>query len=99
MSMPTSSTLPIPCQFYMMTCLPIFVPIAIDHMGNQHQCKCVIRFSSHVCAQVAVALGAAVYLWNAGTGNIEELCSTTEEDNYITSLSWAADGAPLHRYS
>ena len=44
--------------------------------------------------QVAIALGAAVYLWNAGTGGIEELCSTTEEDDYITSLSWAADGMP-----
>lgn len=44
--------------------------------------------------QVAIALGAAVYLWNAGTGDIEELCSTTETDDYITSLSWAADGAP-----
>jgi hypothetical protein len=44
-------------------------------------------------AQVAIALGVAVYLWNAGTGVIEELCATTEEDDYITSLSWAADGA------
>ena len=44
--------------------------------------------------QVAVALGTAVYLWNAGTGVIEELCATTEEDDYITSLAWAADGAP-----
>ena len=43
-------------------------------------------------AQVAVALGTAVYLWNAGTGVIEELCATTEEDDYITSLAWAADG-------
>ena len=43
--------------------------------------------------QVAVALGTAVYLWNAGTGVIEELCATTEEDDYITSLAWAADGA------
>ena len=42
--------------------------------------------------QVAIALGAAVYLWNAGTGDIEELCSTSETDDYITSLSWAADG-------
>ncbi len=43
---------------------------------------------------MAVALGTAVYLWNAGTGVIEELCATTEEDDYITSLAWAADGVP-----
>jgi len=49
---------------------------------------------SFIRSQVAVALGTAVYLWNAGTGVIEELCATTEEDDYITSLAWAADGAP-----
>lgn len=41
---------------------------------------------------VAVALGAAVYLWNANTGDIEQLMECSEEDDYITSVSWGADG-------
>ena len=34
-----------------------------------------------------------VYLWNAGTGSIVELCNTAPEtDDYISSLSWLNDG-------
>lgn len=40
---------------------------------------------------LAVALGPAVYLWNAATGGIEELMSV-DEDNYITSVSWIQEG-------
>jgi cell division cycle protein 20 (cofactor of APC complex) len=40
---------------------------------------------------VAVALNQAVYLWNAGTGGIQELL-TAPGDDYVTSVSWAADG-------
>jgi cell division cycle protein 20 (cofactor of APC complex) len=44
--------------------------------------------------QVAVALGSTVYLWNADTGDINQLCQTNpdDEDDYITSVSWGADG-------
>ena len=35
---------------------------------------------------MAVALGTAVYLWDATTGNIELLCENEEEDNNITSI-------------
>lgn len=42
---------------------------------------------------VAIALGPTVYLWNAGSGDIEQLCQTAaDSDDYITSVSWAADG-------
>lgn len=41
---------------------------------------------------MAVALGSSVYLWNAGSGAISHLCTTSTEDDYITSLAWAADG-------
>jgi len=42
---------------------------------------------------VAVALGPTVYLWNAGSGDIAQLCQTAEgTDDHITSVSWAADG-------
>ena len=44
------------------------------------------------CTQVAVALGAAVYLWNAGSGSIEQLMECAAEDDYVTSVAWAADG-------
>lgn len=42
---------------------------------------------------LAVALRDTVYLWNAGTGTIEELCRTsTGADDYVTSVSWIAEG-------
>lgn len=46
---------------------------------------------SHHNLQVAVALNQTVYLWNASSGDIQELLSA-QGDDYITSLSWAADG-------
>ena len=36
---------------------------------------------------LAVALRRTVYLYNASTGNIDELC-TTADDDYITSVAW-----------
>lgn len=39
-----------------------------------------------------MALGTAVYLWNANTGDIEQLMECSEEDDYVTSVSWGADG-------
>jgi len=44
---------------------------------------------------VAVALGCAVYLWDAATGEIELLCENEEDDNNITSVSFMADGTHL----
>lgn len=44
---------------------------------------------------IAVALGEAVYLWNAGSGEIVELCHTENPGDYISSVSWAFDGAHL----
>ena len=41
---------------------------------------------------LAVALSQTVYLWNASTGSIEELCTTQGEDDYITSVAWVQDG-------
>lgn len=41
---------------------------------------------------LAVALGASVYLWHAESGAISELMQTAEYDDFITSVSWAADG-------
>ena len=42
---------------------------------------------------MAVALGTAVYLWNAATGNIELLCEQQQEDNAVTSISFMPDGS------
>jgi cell division cycle 20, cofactor of APC complex len=33
-----------------------------------------------------------VYLWNAQTGTVEELCSLPNESEYVSSLSWSCDG-------
>ena len=40
---------------------------------------------------VGVALGQSVYMWNAGTGDIQQLMQTADEDDYVTSISWAKD--------
>lgn len=45
--------------------------------------------------QVAVALGTTVYLWEADKGAIQLLMQTEETDDYVTSVSWAADGRHL----
>lgn len=41
---------------------------------------------------LAVALGQAVYLWNAASGEIEMLTELTDAANSVSSLSWSADG-------
>mmetsp|Transcript_21390 Transcript_21390/g.48215 ORF Transcript_21390/g.48215 Transcript_21390/m.48215 type:complete len:538 (-) Transcript_21390:190-1803(-) len=44
---------------------------------------------------LAVALNDTVYLWNAGTGDIQELCQYTEGgsvDAHISSVSWVQEG-------
>lgn len=46
-------------------------------------------------AQVAIALGRSVYLWNASTGDVEELCQVPGESDYVSSVAWATDGTHL----
>ncbi|GJD06373.1 Anaphase-promoting complex subunit cdc20 [Galdieria sulphuraria] len=43
---------------------------------------------------LAVALGSSVYLWNASTGDIQELCNVSQ-DEMICSVSWVPDGHHL----
>lgn len=45
--------------------------------------------------RLAVALSETVYLWNAETGSIEQLCETTALDDCVTSVSWLPDGNHL----
>jgi cell division cycle protein 20 (cofactor of APC complex) len=44
---------------------------------------------------IAVALGPAVYLWNAKTGGIEELMALECESDYVCSLEWIPGGSHL----
>lgn len=44
---------------------------------------------------LAVALGTCVYLWNAATGNIEQLLELEQEDN-VSSLAWIQAGEGEH---
>eukprot|EP00850_Spirogloea_muscicola_P014167 SM000100S09394 [mRNA] locus=s100:134762:137645:+ [translate_table: standard] len=47
---------------------------------------------------VAVALGTAVYLWEASGGTIQQLMQADEGgggNDYVTSVAWAADGRHL----
>lgn len=41
---------------------------------------------------LAVALGQALYLWNAELGTIKELCQSSNEEDYITSVKFVAEG-------
>lgn len=43
---------------------------------------------------LAVALAQTVYLWNAGTGDIQELCSLDDGDSdlSVSSVSWIQEG-------
>lgn len=40
---------------------------------------------------LAAALGSSVYLWNAGTGSIEQLLEL-EGNDYVCSVSWSQEG-------
>eukprot|EP00761_Pharyngomonas_kirbyi_P011189 gb/GECH01011214.1/.p1 GENE.gb/GECH01011214.1/~~gb/GECH01011214.1/.p1 ORF type:complete len:484 (+),score=106.24 gb/GECH01011214.1/:1-1452(+) len=44
---------------------------------------------------LAVALGPTVYLWNASSGEINELMTTPGTEDYVTSVSWVQDGSYL----
>ncbi len=55
--------------------------------------QCSTRTDEHLGhSQVAIALGNTAYLWNASDGTIQQLTELSQADDYITSISWAADG-------
>ena len=41
---------------------------------------------------VAVALGSAVYIWNASAGDIVQLMSIEEPEQYVSSVKWIKEG-------
>jgi len=57
-------------------------------------CALVI-WCADVPLQIAVALGPTVYLWNASSGSVEELCTAKNENDYVTSVAWAPDSTHL----
>ena len=42
--------------------------------------------------QLAVCLKGHVYLWNASTGNIQQLMEMESQEDYISSVSWVKEG-------
>ena len=44
---------------------------------------------------LAVALGAHVYLWNAATGDIHQLCQLAGHQDYVASVKWVEQGTYL----
>eukprot|EP00658_Telonema_sp_P-2_P075151 TRINITY_DN6457_c0_g1_i1.p1 TRINITY_DN6457_c0_g1~~TRINITY_DN6457_c0_g1_i1.p1 ORF type:complete len:349 (-),score=82.93 TRINITY_DN6457_c0_g1_i1:200-1246(-) len=44
---------------------------------------------------LAIALAQTVYLWDAASGNITQLCELPEDSNNVTSVQWGAEGAYL----
>jgi len=44
---------------------------------------------------LAVALGAHIYLWNAATGKITQLCELEGPEDYVCSVKWVSEGGYL----
>ena len=44
---------------------------------------------------LAVALESAVYVWNATTSTVSELCDLADSGDQVTSLNWSAKGGHL----
>lgn len=44
---------------------------------------------------MAVALAAGVYIWNAADGSIVQLCQREDEEQYVSSVAWIAQGNVL----
>ena len=44
---------------------------------------------------LAVALSNSIFLWDASSGEIEQLLTLNNDDNEITSISWMKDGSHL----
>lgn len=48
------------------------------------------------CNILAVALAGQVFLWNATTGDIQQLLEMEAgQENYVSSVNWSADGNSL----
>ncbi|CAH1775934.1 unnamed protein product [Owenia fusiformis] len=41
---------------------------------------------------LAVCLGGNIYLWNATSGNIQQLLSMENQEDYVSSVSWIKEG-------
>ena len=41
---------------------------------------------------MAVALGSAIYIWNASAGDIVQLMSIEEPEQYVSSVKWIKEG-------
>eukprot|EP00118_Oscarella_pearsei_P027029 m.310677 g.310677 ORF g.310677 m.310677 type:complete len:464 (+) comp53753_c0_seq1:114-1505(+) len=44
---------------------------------------------------LSVGLGSCVYLWNAGTSEVTQLCDLASEDDEVASVGWCDKGATL----
>ncbi|CAI8016279.1 Cell division cycle protein 20 homolog [Geodia barretti] len=44
---------------------------------------------------LAIGLGSSVFLWNANNGSVNHLTDMGSEEEYVASLSWAANGKYL----
>ena len=42
--------------------------------------------------QLAVCLSGHVYLWNSGSGDIQQLMEMDNTDDYVSSVSWVKEG-------
>ena len=44
---------------------------------------------------LAIALGGVLYLWNASSGDIQQLFEMEHESSFISAVSWIPDGKYL----
>lgn len=42
---------------------------------------------------VAIALGTSIYMWDANTGECEQLLETSEAGDFVTSVAWIPEGS------
>ena len=63
---------------------PSLVPVPPSQLSRTCTCTC--------SPLAAVALGDAVYLWNASTGSITPLMQTGGEGCHVTSIAWSPEG-------
>lgn len=78
--------------------LPVRVLDAPGILDDYYLNLCIICLFNFVVDwsstnQVAIALNDAVFIWDASSGSVQELCTT--EDDYVSSVKWTGDGTYL----
>ena len=82
--------------------LSLELPLTLKYRKKKYQIKANIKYPVVVSDlnlldwsvnnHLAVCLGGHVYLWNAGSGEIQQLMEMDSPDEYISAVSWIKEG-------